>query len=349
MSNGEGGHWWRAGSFWTAGFPIAAPLVGLVIVLFILSLAIGRAFLSPGEMIGGLFGAGDEAAIIIAREIRLPRALLAMLIGGTLGLAGAALQGLMRSPLAAPSLFGAPQAAALGAVSLLAIGAVDALSSALPVAAVIGALLSVGVLVFVAGPRASILTLLLAGMAIGALALAGIAVALSLAPGAFATAELTFWLLGSLENRSTRHLAIALPFMVVSWLLLAWDAKALRLLTLGEEAAESLGMALNQVRLRIVLGTAAGVGAAVAVAGAIGFIGLVAPQIVRPLVRHDPSRLLLPAALSGAALLLIADILVRLIPTPSEIRVGAVTAAIGGPVLMVQIFRRRRELAGLPR
>jgi iron complex transport system permease protein len=320
----------------------------LVVVLFAVSLAVGPVFLSPATVAGGLFGGGGEAARIIVQEIRLPRALLAVMIGGTLGLAGAALQGLLRNPLAAPDLFGAPAAAAFGAVAVISLGLADALSFALPVAAIAGALISVALLILVAGPRASLLVLILAGLAVSSLAGAGTALALNLAPNPFAALEIAFWLLGSLEDRSMRHVLIALPFMAVGVGLLIWDRRAFRALTLGEEAAASLGFDLTWVRLRVVTGVAATVGAGVAVAGSIGFIGLVAPHLVRPFVGHDPGRVVVPAALSGAALLLAADIAVRLIPAQAEIKVGVLTALIGAPFFIWMILTRRRELTGAP-
>jgi len=331
-----------------ANFRLAVQMAGLVLVLFAISLAIGPVGLSIGDVLGGLFGGADERTNIIVRDIRLPRSALALLIGATLGLAGAALQGLLRSPLAAPSLLGAPSAAAFAAVAAVAVGLVGVLSTAMPIAAILGALASVGLLLLVAGPRASLLVLILAGLAVSALAAAGTALALNLAPARFDDLEISFWLLGSLENRSMQHVAIALPFMAASWLLLSWDRAAFRALTLGEEAAEGLGVNMKAVRRRVVLGVAAGVGAAVAVAGAIGFIGLVAPQLMRPFVHHDPARVLLPSALSGAALLLVADIIVRLVPSSSEIKVGIVTALIGAPVFIFLIMQHRRGLVGAP-
>lgn len=323
------------------------PLVLVVALLFLISLAIGDYGLSIGEVVSGVLGTGSETANIIVREIRLPRALLGLMIGGTLGLAGAALQGLLRNPLASPYLFGAPHAAGFAAVTVIALGLTGALSSILPIAAIGGALASVGLLVLVAGPRANFLVLILAGLAVGTLASAGTALALNLAPDPFAALEIAFWLLGSLEDRSMQHVLIALPFMGVGWVLLVWDRSAFRALTLGEDAAESLGISMRAVRLRVVLGVAAGVGAAVAVAGTIGFVGLVAPNLVRPFARFDPARLLLPAALAGAALLLGADIIVRLIPTPDEIKVGVVTTLIGAPFFVAMIMRRQRDLAGV--
>lgn len=327
---------------------LSACLVIVVGILFVASLAVGPVRLAPEAVLQAVVGRGDESARIIVVDIRLPRALLALLIGGMLGLSGAALQGLLRNPLAAPSLFGAPAAASFGAVLVISYGLVDALSFALPAAAIAGALLSVGLLILVAGPRAGLLVLILAGLAISSLAAAGTALVLNLAPNPFAALEIAFWLLGSLEDRSMRHVFIVLPFMFVGAALLMRDQNAFKALTLGEEAAESLGFRLGGVRLRVIAGVAAGVGAGVAVAGAIGFIGLVAPHLMRPFVRYDPGRLLLPATLCGAALLLAADIAARLIPSSGEIKVGVLTGLIGAPFFIALIFRRRRELAGLP-
>lgn len=319
-----------------------------VVILFAASLAVGPVVLSPATVMAGLFGHGTAAANIIVAEIRLPRAILAVMIGGSLGLSGAALQGLLRNPLAAPDLFGAPSAAAFGAVVVISLGLVDVLSFALPVAAIAGALLSVALLVVVAGPRASLLVVILAGLAVASLAGAGTSLALNLAPNPFAALEIAFWLLGSLADRSMRHVAIALPFIAAGTVLLLWDRRALRAMTLGEEAAQSLGFDLTWVRLRIVTGTAAAVGAGVAVAGSIGFIGLVAPHLVRPFVGHDPGRALVPAALAGAALLLAADVAVRLIPSQSEINVGVLTALLGAPFFIVLILWHRSGLMSAP-
>jgi iron complex transport system permease protein len=321
-------------------------LLVLIVVMFAtMSLFLGPAQLGAQDVWLGLW-TGEGAAGLVVREIRLPRALLAILIGGVLGLSGAALQGLLRNPLAAPSLFGAPQAAALGAVLVLYFGFVDALSFALPLAAIAGAFLSVGLLVLVAGRSASLVVLILAGLAISSLAGALTSLAINLAPNPFAVTEIVFWLLGSLEDRTMRHLAILAPFALVSVVLLLAHGRAFKAMTLGEEVAQSLGFAVDRVRMLVVVGVATGVGACVAVAGAIGFIGLVAPHLVRPLVRHDPERVLIPSALAGAALLSAADLGVRLIPSNGEIKVGVLTALIGVPFFLWIVFRRRRELSG---
>lgn len=322
-------------------------LAALVLALAVVSLMVGPAALSPRQALAGLFdGKGVEA--IIVRDIRLPRTLLALLIGGTFGLAGAALQGLMRNPLAEPALFGAPQAASVGASFVIAYGFAGATSFAVPLAGILGALISVGGLVAIAGRRASLTVTLLGGLAFASFAGAGTALILNLAPTPYAALEVAFWLLGSLEDRSIDHLLIATPFLAASWLLLGLDARSYRALTLGEDAATSLGVDLNRTRMMVVIGTALGVGAAVAVAGSIGFIGLVAPHLVRRFVGSDPARLCLPAALTGAALLTAADIAVRLIPanpnaTAIELKLGVVTALIGAPFLFSLIQRLRRE------
>jgi iron complex transport system permease protein len=256
------------------------------------------------------------------------------------------MQGLLRNPLAAPSLFGAPQAAAFAAVASISLGLNDTLSWGLPVAAIAGAFLSVFLLVAVAGRNASLLLLILSGLAVSALAGAGTALAMNLAPNPFAALEIAFWLLGSLEDRSFRHVMLALPFILAAMALLMAQRGAFRALSLGEEAATSLGVPVERLRLIVIIGVALGVGASVAVAGTIGFIGLVAPHLMRPLVRHDPARLLIPSALAGAALLTAADIAVRLIPATSDIKVGVLTSIIGVPFFLWLILRQRRTLAG---
>jgi iron complex transport system permease protein len=326
-------------------WPIAA-LVIVVLGLAIISLGVGPVRLAPGAVLASLAGPADDPARIIVMEIRLPRLILAAAIGAIFGMSGAALQGLLRNPLAEPSLFGAPQTAAFAAVATISLGLNDALSWGLPAAAVCGAFLSVFLLLIVAGPNASLLLLILSGLAISALAGAGTALAMNLAPNPFAALEIAFWLLGSLEDRSMRHVRLALPFIAVAAVLLMLQRGDFRALTLGEEAAQSLGVDVPRLRLVVVLGVALGVGASVAVAGTIGFIGLVAPHLMRPLVGHDPARLLLPSALSGAALLMAADVAVRVIPSTTDIKVGVLTSIIGVPFFLWLILAQRRNLAG---
>ncbi len=325
---------------------VMAGLVVLVVLLALVSLGIGPVRLSPLTVIDALFGNGSDVQQIIVREIRLPRTILAVAIGAILGLSGAALQGLLRNPLASPSLFGAPQSAAFGAVLVIAFGLADVRSYALPVAAIVAAFASVFVLLAVAGRNAGLLILILAGLAISSLAGAATALVMNLSSNPFVALEIAFWLLGSLEDRSFRHVMLALPFIVAGAIILLSQRNAFRALSLGEETAQSLGVNVGRLRLYVILGTALGVGGAVAVAGTIGFIGLVAPHLMRPLIGHDPARLLVPSALTGAALLLAADIAVRIIPSTSDIKVGVLTSIIGVPFFLYLIMRERRALGG---
>ncbi|MBI5127996.1 MAG: iron ABC transporter permease [Rhodopseudomonas palustris] len=328
-----------------AGAVTAALLVG-VGLLMIGSLGVGPVKLSPLTVMDALIGRGGDVPQIIVQQIRLPRAILALAIGAILGLSGAALQGLLRNPLASPSLFGAPQSAAFGAVLIIALGWADVRSYALPVAGITMAFVSVFVLLSVAGRSASLLLLILAGLAISSLAGAATALVMNLSSNPFASLEIAFWLLGSLEDRSFRHVALALPFIVVGAALLLSQRAAFRALSLGEETAQSLGVDVARLRLIVIVGVALGVGGAVSVSGTIGFIGLVAPHLVRPLIGHDPARLLIPSALAGSALLLAADIAVRIIPSTTDIKVGVLTSIIGVPFFLYLIVRQRRALGG---
>lgn len=325
---------------------VMAGLVVLVVLLLLASLGIGPVRLSPLTVIDALLGGGSDVQQVIVREIRLPRAILGLAIGAVLGLSGAALQGLLRNPLASPSLFGAPQSAAFGAVLIIALGLADVRSYALPVAAIAMAFASVFVLLAIAGRNAGLLILILAGLAISSLAGAATALVMNLSSNPFAVLEIAFWLLGSLEDRSFRHVMLALPFIVAGTAILLSERSAFRALSLGEEAAQSLGVDVSRLRLMVISGVALGVGGAVAVSGTIGFIGLVAPHLMRPLIGYDPARLLIPSALTGSALLLAADIAVRIIPSTSDIKVGVLTSIIGVPFFLYLIMRERRALAG---
>jgi iron complex transport system permease protein len=245
-------------------FLTAVALCGLVVLLFLVSLGVGPVRLSPAMVANALFGGGSDEQRIIVQEIRLPRAVLGLTIGAMLGLSGAALQGLLRNPLAAPSLFGAPQSAAFGAVAVIAVGIADVRSFALPVAAITAAFISVFLLLVVAGRNANLLLLILAGLAISSLAGAATALTMNLAPNPFVALEIAFWLLGSIEDRSFRHVVLALPFMLVGAALLMAQRHAFRALTLGEESAQSLGVDVTRLRLTVIAGVALGVGGGLA-------------------------------------------------------------------------------------
>src|ERR1700722_15414070 len=280
---------------------VMGALVVLVVLLALVSLGIGPVRLSPLTVIDALFGGGSDVQQVIVREIRLPRAILAVAIGAILGLSGAALQGLLRNPLASPSLFGAPQSAAFGAVLVIAFGLADVRSYALPVVAIVAAFASVFVLLAVAGRNAGLLILILAGLAISSLAGAATALVMNLSSNPFVALEITFWLLGSLEDRSFRHVTLALPFIVAGAIILLSQRNAFRALSLGEETAQSLGVDVGRLRLMVITGVALGVGGGVAVSGSIGFVGLVAPHLMRPLICPDQAAPFGPPAPAGAA------------------------------------------------
>jgi iron complex transport system permease protein len=321
---------------------LLALLTGL---LFFVSLMTGPAGLDLATSLSGLFGGGSEAARLVMQEIRFPRALLGAMIGATLGLSGAVLQGYLRNPLADPGVLGISGSASLGAVIAIYSGLSAMLVAALPLMAITGAILAVTLLQALAGRTPSVLALILAGVAISSLAAALTALALNLSSNPFASLEILYWMLGSLTDRSMVHVWLAAPFMVAGWAMLASLGRGLDALTLGPDVAASMGIPIARVQRLMVFGTALSVGAATAVSGAIGFIGLVVPHLLRPLVGNRPSRLMLTSALAGASLLLAADIAVRLIAPGRDLKLGVLTALIGAPFFVWLVVKTRRTLA----
>jgi len=287
---------------------------------------------------------GDSPSIIslILTEIRLPRTLIALLAGASLGLCGAVMQGLLRNPLASPGLIGSSSGAAFGAVLVLYLGLADMLQIALPVGGMLGSLGAMLLVYILAGRDASIITLILAGVAINTLALALVSLILNLAPSPYAVQEIALWMLGSVADKGMHDFWLLLFPTLIGWGLLAGSGKALDALTLGEDTAHTLGFNLPAIRWRLFLAMALAVGAAVSITGAIGFVGLVTPHLIRPLVGHQPSRLLTTSALGGAAILLAADILVRILPPGQEIKVGVITSLVGAPFFLYLILKTRR-------
>lgn len=323
--------------------PLLLPLLLLLLVLAACgSVTLGAVPISPERLLAVLMGGGDDIARTILIDLRLPRMILGLLVGGMLGLSGAALQGYLRNPLAEPSVLGASNAAALGAVCALYFGLAQMHVLALPLLAILAGMIAIGGLFLLAGPSESPLTLILAGIAIATLAGAGISLSLNLSPNPFAAMEIMSWLMGSLENRSYVHVLTALPCIAIGAVLLIADGRTLDALTLGEDGAQALGVDLKWARLRLMLGVAIGVGGAVAVSGSIGFVGLIVPHLIRPLTDRSPSAILLPSMLGGAVLLTFADIGVRLIPTTNELKLGVLTAMLGVPVFLVHLMRERR-------
>lgn len=315
------------------------PMLSLLLLaVSLLSLLPGRAgWLWPW----GHAGSEAELARLIFWELRIPRLLLALLVGAALGLAGAVLQGLTRNPLAEPGLLGVSSGAALGAVIAIYTGLGALWALAVPVLGLAGALLGTA-LTLALGAGGGVLTLILAGAAVSGLLLAGTALVLNLAPSPYAAYEIAHWMMGSLADRGWQQLQLAAPFVLAGLAVLASTGRALDALSLGEQQASSLGVDLRGLRRRVLIGTALAVGAATSVTGTIGFIGLLAPHLVRASVGHEPRRTLLPAALAGALLLLVADIATRILPLAQELKLGVLTGLVGSPFFLWLVWRQSR-------
>lgn len=324
---------------------LALILLAVVAALFTASLTVGPAETTVTEDLRALIFGGDGPLPLVMREIRLPRALLGLMIGLSLGLVGAAMQGYLRNPLAEPGLIGVSGSAALGAVLAIHTGLAAAFTLALPLAALAGAGTGVLLVLLLAGPRGASITLILAGIAISSLAAALTSLVLNLSPNPYAASEIVFWMMGSLADRSMTHVWLALPLMILGWGALATLGRGLDALTLGEDAAAAMGIRLRALRLTLVFGTACVVGAATAVAGAIGFVGLVVPHLLRPLTGAQPSRLLWASALGGAAMVLAADLATRLILPERDLKLGVLTAIVGAPLFLHLIYKTRADMA----
>jgi iron complex transport system permease protein len=318
--------------------PTAAAL--LLLATAAGSLFLGRVNISPAELLAGIVSPHASLAGLVVTELRAPRAVLAILVGAALGLSGAVLQGLLRNPLAEPGLLGVTNGAALGAVIAIYFGLAHVFAMATPLLGLIGAM-GAGALTFAFG-RTSSLTLILAGAAVSSLMAAFLAMALNFAPSPYAAYEMSIWMLGSFSERSWDHVALAAPFILAGMAILSTMGRAIDALTLGEVQAQSLGVPIDRTRVLVLLGVGLAVGAATSVVGSVGFIGLVAPHLVRPFVGHQPSRTLLPSALLGATLLLWADIGTRVIHTNTELRLGVITSLIGAPFFFWLLVRLRK-------
>jgi iron complex transport system permease protein len=314
-------------------------LAALVAVLAGVSVMAGRVWTPLGHF------STDDPRWLIITQLRIPRTLLAIVVGASLGLSGATLQGYTRNPLADPGVLGVSSMAALGAVLTLFLGLATASPWVLPAFAMGGAAVGVALLVAVAAPAGEAVSFLLAGVILNTIATSGVALALTLSPNPWASSEITTWLMGSLADRSLMDVKVAAPFILAGGAVLLTTGPALDALTLGEVGARALGVSLRRLQVLIAIGVGLSCGAAVAVTGVIGFIGLIVPHLIRPLVGGQPSRLLVPSALGGAALLLAADVLVRVIPGANEVHVGVAMAALGAPFFLVLLISMRRRLA----
>ena len=309
-------------------------LAALLLAAILLALLLGSVPLSPLRVLGALGLRGDPGDALVVWQIRLPRALAAAMVGAALGMSGAALQGLLRNPLAEPGILGVSATSALFATFVLFFGLAGAGALILPLAAIGGALTATLLVALAAVRTRSAVTLLLVGIGLSSFSAALMALLMNLAPNPFTLADMINWTLGTVANRSLADLVYAAPFLVLGMAIMLATRRGLAALTLGEEAAEGVGVDLARQRLAVILGAGLATGSAVSLAGAIGFVGIVAPHLVRPLVGHDPARLLAPSALLGALILVLADIGVRLLPTDAELRLGVVAALVGAPIFV---------------
>lgn len=315
--------------------------LGLIVLLLLaaaLSVAAGKVWV-PFDA----WTADDPRSIIIV-ELRLPRTLLALLVGAALGLSGAVMQGYLRNPLADPGLFGVSSGAAFGAVVALYFG-YAAQMWLLPGFALVGAGVTMALLALIAGRSGSLILFTLGGMILTSITGSLTALAISLAPTPFVSSQIVTWLMGALTDRSWDDVLVAAPLIGIGIGVLALTARSLDALTLGEAAARSMGVDPARLQRLVIFGVALTVGASVASAGMIGFVGLIVPHMVRPFAGNRPSAILLPSALAGAVLLTFADSLVRLAPTVSELRLGIAMSMLGGPFFLYLLFAMRRRLA----
>jgi iron complex transport system permease protein len=321
-------------------------LAGLLLCATFVSLAVGSV---PVDVLAGLWewlNQTPSSAAMVVGDIRLPRTLLAVLVGAALGLSGAALQGLLRNPLADPGLTGASSGAALGAAAVFYWGVFPTAGVLAPaLAGLLGAAMAMVCMLWLAGSGQTAMVLL-AGLAVSTISGALLATVLNFAPNPFAMQELVFWLLGSVSNRSMQHVALLASALLLGGVLIWRERTFLSAISLGESVAQSLGFGFAVHSRRVVLATAILVGAAVSVAGGVGFVGLMVPHLLRRWVQHRPDGLLLPSALLGGILVCIADILVRLMPPGREIQLGVITAMLGAPLLVWLIWQERKPWRG---
>ncbi|MEM7493648.1 MAG: iron ABC transporter permease [Pseudomonadota bacterium] len=325
-----------------SGSPWLVPvlLIASIIAIFIACL-LGSTPLPIDRVLMAFFGGGEVGDRLVVWSIRLPRALAAFLVGAALGLSGAALQGLLRNPLAEPGVLGVSATASLAATFALYYGLVGVSAWILPLAAILGALAATALLALAAIRTQSVVTLILIGVGLSSFSGALMSLLMNLAPNPFSLSDMISWMLGSVANRSFDEIMFAMPFLIIGSGILLATGRGLSALTLGEEAASGVGLNLRNQRIFTVLGAGLATGASVALAGAIGFVGIVAPHIIRPFVGHDPARSLVPSALLAGLILVIADIGVRVIPTDNELKLGVVAALIGAPFFVWIAMQRR--------
>ncbi len=315
---------------------IAASVLAILSACFL-----GSTALPADRLLAALFGGAEASDRLVVWQIRLPRAIAAYIVGAALGISGAALQGLLRNPLAEPGVLGVSASASLMATFALYYGIASITPWAVPIAAIIGALTATALITIAALRTQSVVTLILIGVGLSSFAGAAMSLLMNLAPNPFSLSDMINWMLGSVANRSFDEITLAAPFILAGGATLFATRRGLSALTLGEEAAAGIGLNLRRQQIFTVVGAGLATGGAVALAGAIGFVGIVAPHIIRPFVGHDPARSLVPSALFSGLILVVADIFVRLMPTSAELKLGVVAALIGAPAFVWIAMQRR--------
>ena len=320
-------------------------LVAASVVAIFAACLLGSTPLAADRVLSAFLGGADVGDRLVVWQIRLPRAIAAYVTGAALGISGAALQGLLRNPLAEPGVLGVSASASLLATFSLYYGLAALSPGILPLSAIAGALAATALIALAAIRTRSVVTLILIGVGLSSFSGAAMSLLMNLAPNPFSLSDMINWMLGSVANRSFQELGLAAPFLLAGPIILLVSRRGLSALTLGEEAASGVGLNLRNQRILTVLGAGLATGGSVGLAGAIGFVGIVAPHIIRPFVKHDPARSLIPSALLAGLILVMADIGVRLMPTTNELKLGVVAALIGAPAF-VWIAMRRRTLNG---
>lgn len=317
-------------------------ILGLLIVAALaLAILAGETAFS-GAQYAAAFGDPTSGPAEVLWQVRAPRAVCALVVGAALGLAGAVMQGLLRNPLADPGVLGVSATAALGAALAIVLGAA-AVPGLVEVSALTGAALAGGLLIAASRAMRAPEALILFGVALSSFAGAATALIFNLSPSPIASAEVMSWLLGSVQNRSWIDVAWVMPAVIVAGVFASLSGSGLRMLTLGDEGAAASGLSMGRLRTFALIAAAVATGAAVAVAGVIGFVGLAAPHLVRAGVRGDAKRILAPSALAGGLMLIVADLLARLTPTDQELKLGVFTALIGAPLFALIAWRAARE------
>jgi iron complex transport system permease protein len=318
-------------------------LVAAIACAIFASCLLGSVAISVSEVIAAVFGKGSVSTHVIVWQIRLPRALAALVVGAALGASGAALQGLLRNPLAEPGVLGVSASASLCATIAIFWGLTALSPWVLPAAAIFGALASTLLLASLAPRLGGVVTLVLVGVGISSLMGAIMMLLLNLAPNPFSLADMINWTMGSVANRSFADLAFAAPFWITGFVLLLLNRRGLIALGLGEEGARAVGVDTKHLSFGVVLGAGLMTGAAVSIAGAVGFVGIVAPHLIRPWVGHDPGRTVVPSALLGGLMLIVADMLARVLPSQQELKLGVIVALIGAPVFVAIVASRKDD------